>query len=107
MCEDYISSDLSRKASKDNRYYPYLEDFYKWCKSEESFLRNYKVLLIEQRLVNSEYNIYGHPDLVLINGDSVKIVDYKTSISKQKWWKCQLAAYSFLFSSIGSIGFFL
>jgi len=54
--------------------------------------------VLEEKIINHKLPLCGTPDFIgeIKGRDGYGIIDWKTSISAQKWWPLQLAAYKHL-----------
>lgn len=63
-----------------------------------------EVLLVEERLVNTDFYYHGEPDLLIkARHGEIILVDNKTPVQLQVSWKLQLAAYRHLIITNKSI----
>lgn len=60
------------------------------------------VLLVEQRLVDTDFGYHGEPDLIIkAKSGSIILVDNKTPVQLVKTWQLQCAGYANLASKTG------
>lgn len=77
---------------------PYVESFQRWFDAAVV-----EVVASEVELVDEDLGFCGHPDLIVrIEGDKgLSLPDIKTPATKNKLWRCQLAAYRHLAETNG------
>jgi hypothetical protein len=78
----------------------YLDSFKRWCDRFEPTL-----ILAEKRLKDETLGFCGQPDLI-VNGpptNGIRLIDIKTGVAFQNYWKLQVAAYNHLAQTAAKI----
>jgi len=91
-CKDILNGDLSYE-NETNIYAPSIKSFIEWIKITDPI-----PFTLEEKIINHKLPLSGRPDFIgtITGRDGYGIIDWKTSVSTQKWWPLQLSAYKYL-----------
>lgn len=74
----------------DDEIWGYVESFKKWWGDGK------EVVAVEKRFYCDKFKITGQADLIIWDGYSATVIDYKTSSKPSKTWVAQAGAYMYL-----------
>jgi hypothetical protein len=95
LCLNYTQGLVFGADPQDEGYFKSFTEWYDQAVIE--------TLAVEPELESAALGVVGHPDLIvkLRHPESIAVVDLKTPVNAESWWKLQLAAYKYLAMSNG------